>query len=303
MTSRQVRPAPQLMRTTIHTVTAADALALRPLLQPVLDRTFASTSWGQRLRGQDVGAAVAEAAGLLAERPLEPGGVAARTGPPAPRPRRRGGRLRGQLLGAVGAAPAPWALGCRRCGGDDDGRRTWLGSTGGPMTPQVLVERYLAAFGPATVRDVQAWCGLTRLREVVDDLGPRLRRYRTEDGAELLDVLDGPLPDADAPAPVRFLAEYDNVAAVLRGPFPGRGRGRPRPPAGRTRGLDGDRAGRRVDARDVGGPSGGERHGALRPSVGAHVVRGTERPGPRGGTVAAISSRAGRVHEVRFLGG
>jgi len=60
----------QLMRTTIHTVTAADALALRPLLQPVLDRTFASTVWGQRLRGQDVTAVVAEATALLAERPM-----------------------------------------------------------------------------------------------------------------------------------------------------------------------------------------------------------------------------------------
>ena len=56
--------------TTIHTVTAADALALRLLLQPVLDWTFTSTAWGQRLRGQDVGAVVAEAAELLAERPL-----------------------------------------------------------------------------------------------------------------------------------------------------------------------------------------------------------------------------------------
>jgi hypothetical protein len=40
------------MRTTIHTVIASDALALRPLLQPVLDRTFASMAWGQRLRGR-----------------------------------------------------------------------------------------------------------------------------------------------------------------------------------------------------------------------------------------------------------
>src|SRR3954453_23183262 len=60
----------QLLRTTIHTVTSADALALRPLLQPVLDRTFASTAWGQRLRGTDVSASSAEAAALLAERPM-----------------------------------------------------------------------------------------------------------------------------------------------------------------------------------------------------------------------------------------
>jgi Winged helix DNA-binding domain len=207
-TRRAVRT--QLMRTTIHLVTAADALALRPLLQPVLDRTVASTAWGQRLRGVDVSALLAEAAEILAAEPTGRAGLAraiAARHPDAdaeavafvasyrvpwvqPPPR-------GTWTGAGAAVMAPTA--------------SWLGDGGAPAAPDDVVLRYLAAFGPATVRDVQAWCGLTRLREVVDRLGGRLRRLRTGDGAELVDVPGAPLPDPDTPAPVRFLAEYDNV--------------------------------------------------------------------------------------------
>jgi len=74
-----------------------------------------------------------------------------------------------------------------------------------------LVFRYLAAFGPATVADAQAWSGLTRLGAVVEKLRPQLVSFIGEDGRELFDLPEAPRPDAEVVAPVRFLPEFDNV--------------------------------------------------------------------------------------------
>jgi DNA glycosylase AlkZ-like len=75
-----------------------------------------------------------------------------------------------------------------------------------------LLRRYLAAFGPATLRDLGAWSMMhvPELKRALERLEP-LPRFRDEQGRELLDVPDGPLPDPGTPAPVRFLPKWDNV--------------------------------------------------------------------------------------------
>lgn len=90
--------------------------------------------------------------------------------------------------------------------------QVWLGGeVGRRLTIDELVLRYLAAFRPASVPDVQTWCGLTSLQEVVDRLRPQLREFADEHGRALFDLPDAPRPDCDENAPVRFVPEYDNL--------------------------------------------------------------------------------------------
>jgi hypothetical protein len=76
---------------------------------------------------------------------------------------------------------------------------------------ELLVRRYLGAFGPATLPEIANWAGLhpKRVTPALEQL--KLRRFVAEDGAELLDLPRASLPDARTPAPVRFLPTWDAI--------------------------------------------------------------------------------------------
>jgi Winged helix DNA-binding domain len=74
-----------------------------------------------------------------------------------------------------------------------------------------LVRRYLAAFGPATVKDMETWSYLPNQAPVFERLRPELVTYRDERGRELFDLPELPIVAGEATTPLRFLPEFDNL--------------------------------------------------------------------------------------------
>jgi hypothetical protein len=199
-----------VMRGTVHLMSAADCLQLRPLTRPLYEALLRG-SHRKRLEGLDPWDVAGAATELLRQEPCT-------------------GRELGLLLGERWPQHEPDAL-SRAARALCDvvqipprglwGRsgqpayatiESWLGR---PVSPEPSVQtvllRYLGAFGPASVMDAQTWSGLTRLGEVMERLRPQLRVFRSEGGRELFDLPDAPRPDPELPLPARFVAEYDNL--------------------------------------------------------------------------------------------
>ena len=199
------------MRSTIHMLARRDHA---PFTAAV--RAEQRAGWlrlRRELTADDMAAAAAAVAGLLAGGPLRQAeitaGLTARGLPAAfpgvqqwidlvrvpPAGTWDSPRAHVYGLAPAGTAPEPGAV---------SGTASGAARTG-------LARRYLRAFGPASVPDVARFAGWPVGVARTALAGTELRRFTGEDGAELVDVPWAPLPDPRTPAPVRFLGPFDAV--------------------------------------------------------------------------------------------
>ena len=209
LTDRTVIQA-TIMRATIHMVSAADYWPMTAGIRRI------RREWFERVNPEvddlDTDAVAAAVRGELTAGPLPMKELAARMaerGFPA-----TAARWAGLWVDLVRVPPS----------GTWDRRRADVYGLADAWLPEVaiteaegmehLIRRYLAAFGPAPLKDIASWMGVNvgQMKTVADGMG--LRDLRDELGKPLLDLPDGELPDPDTPAPPRFIAVWDAMLLV-----------------------------------------------------------------------------------------
>lgn len=199
-----------LMRSTLHLVSSRDALQLRPLLQPVMDRSLRG-AFGKQLNGIDQEALASAGRELVEKKPMTFNEMGKRLCEHSPglAPEAAAGVVRNKVPLVQIPPRGIWGESGQAV---HTSAEAWLGQ---PLSsspePEWLIRSYLFAFGPATVKDIQVWSGLTRINEVIRSLRPYLITFRNERGEELFDLPDAPRPEADTPSEPRFLGEFDNM--------------------------------------------------------------------------------------------
>lgn len=200
------------IRRTVHLTDAQDYRWLYPTVRPAVEPTLRSIYLRDAMDGLDIAEFGAAGRELLDGRAVS---------------RRDLGKLLSERFPGRGARDLVHGLGVVQPLVHHPGAGAWGAwrgrsvsvslaeqVVGGPLAegpePRTLVRRYLAAYGPATVGDIQEFAGVTKLAEVVEGMRGELRVFRDDAGRELFDVPDAPIAEADSPAPVRFLPAFDN---------------------------------------------------------------------------------------------
>ncbi|MFC6158402.1 winged helix DNA-binding domain-containing protein [Kribbella jiaozuonensis] len=196
-----------MFRGTLHLVTATDYLRFRTTVSPVLEAGLRVL--GDRGAGLEPEKVVGAAEKLLAKEPLTFTEVRDALQEQFPEVNERALGFCTRMLVPLVMYPADvrwsWTANSRFTPAEE-----WIGKKLHKRAePGELVTRYLQAFGPATPADFQTWSGLQKAKPLFDEL--ELETFTDEAGKTLYDVPDGPRPDEDTPAPVRFLPEFDNV--------------------------------------------------------------------------------------------
>ncbi len=198
------------MRGTLHLMTAADYVRLRPTLQPMLTGAMTSVL-RQRADTLDVPALVETAREFFDASPRTFTALRAHLMERFPDgdERAMGFAVRTHMPLVMVPNDSPWGY---PADSDFAVARTWLGEPiNGPERVEELVRGYLVAFGPATIADAQTWSGLKGLKAAFEALRRELVTFRDTNGRELFDLPDAPRPSEETAAPVRFLPEYDNL--------------------------------------------------------------------------------------------
>ncbi|WP_152393573.1 winged helix DNA-binding domain-containing protein [Paenibacillus guangzhouensis] len=199
-----------LMRSTIHLVTDQDSLAFRPVLQPMMDRGLQG-SFGRQLMGADLDEIAEVGRHLVEEQPrtLAELGKVLQT---YYWPDHDAAALANAVRNKVPLVQVPpRGLWGKSGSAKHTSVESWLHQPLAASTePDAMILRYLAAFGPASVKDMQIWSGLTKLREAVSRL-EQLITFEDEHGNVLYDLPGAPRPAPDIQVPVRFLGEFDNM--------------------------------------------------------------------------------------------
>jgi len=193
-----------LVRGTLHLVTAADYPVIRAPLQPVLAESFRAL--GDRAAGIELDKVIPAARTAYATGPMTFEELRTRLAPDFP-------GLDERVLGYAVRMNLPLVMvpSHDRWGYPRVSRFGLTSPFGSATEPDELVVRYLAAFGPATATDAQAFTGLPKLTPVLDRLADRLVTFLDSRKRTLYDLPDAPRPAADTPAPPRFLPDFDNL--------------------------------------------------------------------------------------------